>query len=850
MVMSELDAGGRKPQRQVVLWLGETTPLLEAMWPLLDILHVRSVDAALSVLERGAAACLVVDTAQPGLDLVSVVAPVRRRWPDLGVVALGDVTPPLISPGALHPDIDRYVERSARPADLAETIRYLIDQRTRHDVSEDYHALAERARHLEGLVQATFAFSSTPDIQNIVGDLREIGRVAVDADDVAVLMTNDDYSDVSDGLGLGVPEAYLQVCRQHLLGLAQEDRLFYLSDEVLLRECLPDMLPTAIRVREAAAGHAASYMRVPLNIDQRLIGFVALFSNRPGLFDGAHLQLGRLFASQVANALRNMQLYIQLNQSEQRRSAISRVTELIAEDLSLDAVLGRIVEEAARLVSGSAGMILLTRPEGDLEISAVTNLPPNLVGKVISIEAGQSGLIARTGRPHVVSDYAHWEEAVEELRSGVPQGSLVFGVPLVYRGMVLGVLQVIRQRHHTADTEEVQEVLMMLAPQAAIAIAKAQLHEIVRSDQRHLLAVLDQIPVAVAVCDAEKRIKLLNREAERVLSSLGVPVVGILGRLAVDVVHEYIPAEAVALSPLPDALEVMIGSKGEFLVHLATITREDSSVDSYVAVAQDVTEMRRMDRSKANLTRVLTHDLGNLLMLARNPIEMIDEPDITPEQHDQLREMLLGSMERMETLVRDVTDLEMADSLGSETMQPYTLYAIVEKVVAMHRSQAASQNIELTLEMNGKSPRGLRGHAVLIGQAVGNLVSNAIKYTPPGGHVVVTTEQDADNAIIRVRDSGYGIPPEKLEAIFEPFMRVKDRRTRHIQGSGLGLSIVKSFVTAHGGRVTVESELDKGSTFVIYLPLRPIEQSRVAPVHLAHLDLSFLSERTTAAPGD
>ncbi len=818
------------------------------MWPLLDILHVHTADTALAVLERGAAECLVVDTAQPGLDLASVVAPVRRRWPDLGIVALGEITPPLVTPGALHPDIDRYVERAAKPADLAETIRYLIDQRARHDSGEDYHALAERARHLEGLVQATFALSSTPNIQSIVGDLREIGRVAVDADDVAVLLTNDDYSDISDALGLGVTEAYLQVCRQHLHALQPEDRLFYLSDEVLLRECLPDMLPTAIRVREAGAANAASYMRVPLNIDQRLIGFVALFSRRAGLFDGAHLQLGRLFASQVANAVRNMRLYVQLNQSEQRRSAISHVTSLIAEDLALDDVLERIVEEAARLVSGSAGMILLTRPEGDLEICAVTNLAPDMVGKVISIQAGQSGLIARTGRPHVISDYAHWEEALAELRPSVPDGALVFGVPLVYRGMVLGVLQVIRQRHDTADTEEVQEVLMMLAPQAAIAIAKAQLHEIVRRDQLHLLAVLDQIPVAVVVCDADKRIKLLNREAERVLSLVNVPVSGILGRPAIEAVHDYIPAEVLAVDALPDVLEIMIGSKGEFLVHLATITREDHTIDSYVAVAQDVTEMRRMDRSKANLTRVLTHDLGNLLMLARNPIEMIDEPDITPEQHKQLREMLLGSMERMETLVRDVTDLEMADSLGTETMQPYTLHSIVEKVVAMHRNQATSQNIELTLELTGKSPRGLRGHAVLIGQAVGNLVSNAIKYTPPGGTVAVTTDQDDDFAIIRVRDSGYGIPPEKLDAIFEPFMRVKDRRTRHIQGSGLGLSIVKSFVTAHGGRVTVESEMDKGSTFTIYLPLHPVEQSRVAPVHLAHLDLSFLAERATATP--
>ena len=99
---------------------------------------------------------------------------------------------------------------------------------------------------------------------------------------------------------------------------------------MLLRERQPDVQHNEPRVREAEAAGALSYMRLPLTIDQQLIGFVALFSNQPNQFNGAHLQLGR-FASQVSTAVRNMRLYLRLNRAEQRQQAVGKVARLIAE---------------------------------------------------------------------------------------------------------------------------------------------------------------------------------------------------------------------------------------------------------------------------------------------------------------------------------------------------------------------------------------------------------------------------------------------------------------------------------------------------------------------------------------
>jgi signal transduction histidine kinase len=104
-------------------------------------------------------------------------------------------------------------------------------------------------------------------------------------------------------------------------------------------------------------------------------------------------------------------------------------------------------------------------------------------------------------------------------------------------------------------------------------------------------------------------------------------------------------------------------------------------------------------------------------------------------------------------------------------------------------------------------------------EILSNLISNAINYTPKGGRVTVAADVENQNLRLSVADNGMGIPADEIERIFDRFYRVKNEKTRYITGTGLGLSIVKSIVDSHNGRIRVESEPDRGTTFFVYLPL-------------------------------
>lgn len=186
------------------------------------------------------------------------------------------------------------------------------------------------------------------------------------------------------------------------------------------------------------------------------------------------------------------------------------------------------------------------------------------------------------------------------------------------------------------------------------------------------------------------------------------------------------------------------------------------------------------------------------------------------------RELVTSLLEEtglLEHLVADLQDLALADA-GMLRIHPATrdLAEVADQVVAAHRPAAEAAGITLTAATTGVAPAVV--DSARIRQALGNLVSNAIRYTPEGGRVVVGVRRSGDDYLLTVTDNGTGIAPEHLPHLFDRFYRVEHSRSRATGGSGLGLAITKHLVEAHQGTITATSQPDHGSTFTIHLPAR------------------------------
>jgi two-component system, OmpR family, sensor histidine kinase SenX3 len=231
-------------------------------------------------------------------------------------------------------------------------------------------------------------------------------------------------------------------------------------------------------------------------------------------------------------------------------------------------------------------------------------------------------------------------------------------------------------------------------------------------------------------------------------------------------------------------------------------------------------ELRRVNKIRRDFVANVSHELKtpatSLRLLAESLIEILEED---PEQARFFAEQLKSETERLAQLITDLLDLARLESEeGVQNPAPVDLRSILTAVLTRLRPAARLKNITLSWERSGVSPYIVRGDGTQLTSMFANLVDNAVKYTPPGGRVEVSGESNESEVTVCISDTGIGISGQSLARIFERFYRVDKARSKETGGTGLGLSIVRHVAENHGGRVSVESVPEKGSTFTVYLP--------------------------------
>ncbi|MFA9459605.1 ATP-binding protein [Thiohalorhabdus sp. Cl-TMA] len=253
-----------------------------------------------------------------------------------------------------------------------------------------------------------------------------------------------------------------------------------------------------------------------------------------------------------------------------------------------------------------------------------------------------------------------------------------------------------------------------------------------------------------------------------------------------------------------------------------TVTHKEDG--TFLLVVEEITERLRLHQMREDFVANVSHELKSPLTSLRGFAEtLLGDPDLERERRQEFLAIMNDQIGRMQGLVADLLTLSRLEGRPEPAPEtPVALDALIANLSNQFSGTAAHQDIALILP-DSATLAGYHwyGEADSLNQALGNLVDNALKYSPAGGTVEIQVEPRAGELAVHVQDSGIGIEPQHLPRLTERFYRVDKGRSREVGGTGLGLSIVKHILQHHGGHLEVSSRPGRGSRFSAVLPDHP-----------------------------
>ncbi len=429
----------------------------------------------------------------------------------------------------------------------------------------------------------------------------------------------------------------------------------------------------------------------------------------------------------------------------------------------------------------------------------------------------------------------------EEGASGDPPVRAVMLVPMTVRTRPIGMLGVCSSQRGAFAAADPRPV-RILADQAAAAIEKARLYAEIRRQKRHMEAVIRHMADGVVVLGPDGRVMSVNPAAERML---GLQEAEVLGWLPVEGVEDtrlqglasvcrpVEPQESVHHPALLDAGSsdarpevVVFTPKARVLRVLSSpIYAESGEFGGEIRVLHDVTREREVEQMKDDFVSTVSHELRTPLFSIKGFVDLILKGKVPdPAVQHEFLSRVLEQANHLSAIVSDLLDTARLESGRLElTRSSVDLCQVIRHALTNVDALAQSREVSITFDAPPDLPPAW-GDARRLEQVVTNLLSNACRFSHTGGRVQIRCEVDGDHLIVHVADEGIGIPAEAIPHLFDKFYQVDSSLTRRAGGTGLGLHIARRIIEAHGGQVTVKSELGKGSVFSFTVPVARNEE--------------------------
>ena len=530
-------------------------------------------------------------------------------------------------------------------------------------------------------------------------------------------------------------------------------------------------------------------------------------------------------------------------------------------DGELSRLLDGALSEALAITGADRGCLqILHGAGGGLRLAAQRGLVRPFIEYVANLRVALGGSSATAGGRHVVLDVATSPALAGSTDRQAMLGAEVqalHAIPLrMPDGRVVGALSALHRGTAPAPQPAALEALDRIADLCAAAIARSQganeratppsdveLATRLRETEELFHNTVENLPVSMVLCDSEGRVLYVDPAlGEMVRTLCGLSPAALAGKPGGEIWPPFIwdPLEANLRKAVEtgqrQTYETTYTPPGGEVNYrhwiIVPLGGQDGQVHRVLGINHDVTSERRLldevraaDRRKSEFIGILSHELRNPLSAIRTALYVIEQDDARGDRGSRMhRDAARGIIDRqIRHLVRLVDDLLDITRISQNKIQlkrrEVDLGRLVREAVEDNRTHVEARGVSLALRVV-LEPLAASVDAVRIAQVIGNLLSNAAKFTPTGGAATVALESSDGVAILTVADTGSGIDAAFLPRLFEPFVQAERTLERAGGGLGLGLALVRGLVELHAGEVTAHSAgIGQGATFVVRLPL-------------------------------
>ncbi len=684
-----------------------------------------------------------------------------------------------------------------------------------------FRAEQDRRQLASTLQEISRTINSTLDPNEVFNQILEQLERVIEFDSASIFLLEDDVVRPVAARGFQNEEAVLSIT-------------FSVEDDVLGSEVFLTAKPKVVKDVQTESGWQQyaeisestlihGWIGAPLLVRDNVVGMLNVDSQFIGAYGPSEAEVVSAFADQAATAVANAQLYDESQRRIKSMIALTETAHVVTASLDLAEVLQSITDRTLESLEVEAASLALVDEKNEgLEFRVASGRSAEqIVGMRLKNGEGIAGWVAENDEPVLITDVKsdpRFYTSMDE-KLGFETRALACA-PIHGQGGTIGVLEAINPKHGSLAPEQM-ELLVGIAGLAGTAIAHAQLFAETQEARQRYASLFEDSIDSILIADLDGVITDANLRAE---TFLGYSREELLARDIMDLHepnYEVLPADFSQLDP---GETISYDSKathrgGHTLPVAVYIKRIAIGGDSFLQfILQDIAEREELAELRTDLTSMIFHDLrspiGNIISSLEVMKSSVSDKD---EATLAVLSIAFRSSRRASRLVESLLDLDRLESDKAVlTKEQASIGALIAEAVEEVHPTAEAKGQMLKMGIPARLPL-VEIDVDMIRRVLINLLDNAVKYSPGGGEIAISTEVKEGELFVSVRDSGEGISAEDREIIFDKFTRLDKQSKR--KGLGLGLAFCRLAVEAHRGRIWVDSEKGKGSIFTFTLPV-------------------------------